>query len=237
MTEPGLAFPGPLNCKLPLYKEDSLCLIPRPMSALSIFLSIVLVITSLLLVLVVLLQRPKQEGLGASFGGGMLDSSFGAHTTDILQKATIWFSIIFFSCAMLLTVVKARELSGKQPEAKKVLEGIAAPEAPALPEIPPAVPQDSPASLLPPTGADSSVPSPDAPPRSEPAKEEAPKADAPKEEAPKAEAPKPAETPAPAPAPAETPKAETPAPAPAPASEAPKAETPAPAPAPEAPKS
>ena len=189
------------------------------MSALSIFLSIVLVLASLLIVLVVLLQRPKQEGLGASFGGGMLDSSFGAHTTDVLQKATVWFAVIFFGGAMLLTVVKARQYAGIEPEAKKVLEGIATPEAPA---IPPVVPQDSPTSLLPPTNPDGTTPKPADAPKADAPKADAPKADAPKADAPKADAPK-ADAPK-----ADAPKADAP-PAPAKAPEAPKAAAPAPA--------
>jgi preprotein translocase subunit SecG len=41
---------------------------------------------SLLLILVILMQRPKQEGLGAAVGAGMTDAAFGAKTTDVLQK-------------------------------------------------------------------------------------------------------------------------------------------------------
>lgn len=178
------------------------------MSALSIFLSIVLVLASLLIVLVVLLQRPKQEGLGASFGGGMLDSSFGAHTTDVLQKATVWFAVIFFGGAMLLTVVKARQYAGIEPEAKNVLEGISTPEVPA---IPPVVPQDSPTSLLPTTNPDGTTPKPADAPKADAPKADAPKAAAPPApakapEAPKPAAPAPASTPAPTPTPASEPK-------------------------------
>ncbi|MDC0296691.1 preprotein translocase subunit SecG, partial [Akkermansiaceae bacterium] len=32
------------------------------------------VVVSLLLILVILMQRPKQEGLGAAFGAGMTDA-------------------------------------------------------------------------------------------------------------------------------------------------------------------
>ena len=38
----------------------------------------VLVIVSLLLLGVVLMQRPKQEGLGAAFGAAITDQAFGA---------------------------------------------------------------------------------------------------------------------------------------------------------------
>ena len=41
-------------------------------------LLIAFVVVSCLLILVVLMQRPKQEGLGAAFGSGMTDQMFGA---------------------------------------------------------------------------------------------------------------------------------------------------------------
>ena len=50
-----------------------------------------LLIDCALLLLVVLMQRPKQEGLGAAFGSQMTDQVFGAQTTDVLKKATVLF--------------------------------------------------------------------------------------------------------------------------------------------------
>jgi len=46
-------------------------------------LLIVFVITCLLMSLMILMQRPKQEGLGAAFGSGMTDQMFGARTTNV----------------------------------------------------------------------------------------------------------------------------------------------------------
>ena len=54
------------------------------------------VLVSLLIVLVVLMQRPKNEGLGAAFGGGMTDNLFGAQTTNVLQKFTRLLGGTFF---------------------------------------------------------------------------------------------------------------------------------------------
>ena len=48
-----------------------------------------------LLLGVVLLQRPKQEGLGAAFGAAITDQAFGARTTDVLKKATVYFGSAF----------------------------------------------------------------------------------------------------------------------------------------------
>lgn len=57
----------------------------------------VLILISLLLILVVLMQRASSSGgMGAAFGGGMAEQTFGAETGNILTKATIWTAIAFF---------------------------------------------------------------------------------------------------------------------------------------------
>ena len=103
------------------------------MAILSILLTVIIIAVSILMVLVVLIQRPKQEGLGAAFGGGTLDSALGAHTTDILQKFTTWLGIIFFVSAIGLAMVKTREF--RDSAASDLLEGVEAkkPEIPGLP--------------------------------------------------------------------------------------------------------
>ncbi len=50
-------------------------------------LLILFVVVCLLMSLLILMQRPKQEGLGAAFGSGMTDQMFGARTTNVLQRA------------------------------------------------------------------------------------------------------------------------------------------------------
>ncbi len=65
------------------------------------------VIVCLLLLVAVLMQRPKQEGLGAAFGGGVTDSVFGAQTSEILTKVTIWLTALFFLMSMLLAYLYA----------------------------------------------------------------------------------------------------------------------------------
>ena len=54
------------------------------------------VLVSVLMVLVILMQRPKSEGLGAAFGGGVTENIFGAQTTNVLVKFTTWLVGIFF---------------------------------------------------------------------------------------------------------------------------------------------
>ena len=76
-------------------------------------LLVIIVAVALLLCLVVLMQRPKQEGLGAAFGGGMTDQAFGARTTDVLQKGTVWLGTLFFVLALSLQVLVAAQNSGQ----------------------------------------------------------------------------------------------------------------------------
>jgi len=119
-------------------------------------LTVFLVMVSLLLLLVTLMQRPKQEGLGAAFGGGMMNDTFGAQTTDVLQKSTVWLTVAFFGTAILLSVLNTRYYES-QRDVGNVLEEVrkaepipsfptpgADPSVPSLPGIPaiptPAVP-------------------------------------------------------------------------------------------------
>src|SRR5208283_4212492 len=52
--------------------------------------------------LVIMMQRSKQEGLGAAFGGGFTESVWGAQTSNVLVKATVWAAIIFFTLSITL---------------------------------------------------------------------------------------------------------------------------------------
>lgn len=67
-----------------------------------------LLIVSALLLLLVLMQRPKQEGLGAAFGAAMTDQAFGARTTDVLKKGTIFFGSFFMLLCFILSVLMLR---------------------------------------------------------------------------------------------------------------------------------
>ncbi|MDB4569097.1 preprotein translocase subunit SecG, partial [Akkermansiaceae bacterium] len=73
------------------------------------------VVVSLLLILVILMQRPKQEGLGAAFGAGMTDAAFGAKTTDVLQKGTVYLGTLFFIFSLVLAILmgKRNAIEGK----------------------------------------------------------------------------------------------------------------------------
>jgi preprotein translocase subunit SecG len=72
------------------------------------FLYIVEILVSLMMIFLVLMQRPKSEGLGAAFGGGMTEGLFGAQTTNVLQKGTRWLAGMFFLVALILSMLYSK---------------------------------------------------------------------------------------------------------------------------------
>ena len=77
----------------------------------NILINVILAIDMLvavLMTLVILMQRPKSEGLGAAFGGGVTENIFGAQTTNVLTKFTGWLAGIFFVLTFALGILYAR---------------------------------------------------------------------------------------------------------------------------------
>ncbi len=72
-------------------------------------LIVLLIVVSLLLLAVVLMQRPKNEGLGAAFGAALTDQAFGARTTDVLKKASVYFGAAFLIICLVLSMLMNRE--------------------------------------------------------------------------------------------------------------------------------
>ena len=79
------------------------------MSLLINLLLIIYVLVALLMVLVILMQRPKSEGLGAAFGGAVTENIFGAQTTNVLVKFTAWLAGIFFALTFALSILYAHK--------------------------------------------------------------------------------------------------------------------------------
>jgi preprotein translocase subunit SecG len=135
-------------------------------------LLVIFVIVCLLMTLVILMQRPKQEGLGAAFGGGVTDQVFGARTTNVLQKGTVYLGSMFFILSLLLAVL----IGQKNRTTSTVTE---ADTAPKVEETKPAAVEVAPKSLseeLPPadptpiqTPAPAEVPADASTPPAEPA--------------------------------------------------------------------
>jgi preprotein translocase subunit SecG len=84
-------------------------------------LTAVNVIVCLLIVLLVLLQRPKNEGLGAAFGGDTASNIFGAQTTNVLATLTRWMGSIFLLLCLLIAVLGTHD-SARQGITKDFLD-------------------------------------------------------------------------------------------------------------------
>src|ERR1043166_4738890 len=113
----------------------------------------IFVIVSLLLIFIVLMQRPKSEGLGAAFGGGMTENLFGAQTTNVLANFTRWLGGAFFLLALLLSVLYAKSSAQKSSIQQRAIESAKpipspSPSASASPS-PAAVASPSPAAEAP----------------------------------------------------------------------------------------
>ncbi len=87
------------------------------------FLTACLVLVCLLMIVVVLMQRPKSEGLGAAFGGGMTDNLFGAETTNVLSRFTVWLGGFFFLLTLVISILYVKRSSGETSIQKQLLKG------------------------------------------------------------------------------------------------------------------
>jgi preprotein translocase subunit SecG len=77
-------------------------------------LLVIFVIVCFLMTLIILMQRPKQEGLGAAFGGGVTDQVFGARTTNVLQRGTVYLGSLFFILSLTLAVLIGQKKPDRQ---------------------------------------------------------------------------------------------------------------------------
>ena len=110
------------------------------------FLYVVEVIACLLLAMVVMIQKPKEGGLGGAIGGGMLEASLGADAGNVLIKTTAILGAVF----LLNTLILARLTSTVHSKSLMAGEGEPAPQveqAPVLPMSEPMLPADIPAEL------------------------------------------------------------------------------------------
>ena len=106
------------------------------------FCLVLFVLVAALMVLVILMQRPKSEGLGAAFGAGVTENIFGAQTTNVLVKFTTWLTGIFFALTFALSVLYAHQSTASSAFRRELMKN-----QPSLQTSPaPAAPKSSPAS-------------------------------------------------------------------------------------------
>ncbi len=102
------------------------------------------VIVTLLMIVVILMQRPKSEGLGAAFGGGMTDNLFGAQTTNVLAKFTTWLAGIFFALTFLLSILYSHRTRVDSSLRQNLMQSEANAPAPAVTASPAVAAQAAP---------------------------------------------------------------------------------------------
>ena len=120
------------------------------MSILITLLLLVEVITAFLLIVVILAQKSKDQGLGMAFGSGMGESLFGSRAGNVLTRMTVTLIIVFTITTVVLgilfsggreasrsgSVMDTVDMSRQVPAAPVA---VPAPSAPLLPEEQPLV--------------------------------------------------------------------------------------------------
>ncbi len=100
------------------------------------FLVVLFILISIVMVVVILLQAGKGQGLAGSIGGGMGSSAIfgGRGAADFLSKATSWIAALYIVFALIIGVIYKSEASDAQ---KSLIQKRAEKEqAQPLPNIP-----------------------------------------------------------------------------------------------------
>ena len=135
------------------------------MSILISILLIVEVLAAFLLVVVILAQKSKDQGLGMAFGSGMGESLFGSRAGNVLTRMTITLAAIFMLTTIVLGILFARGATSTgsvmdkaspevpvAPVAPAAPAGpaapVAAPSGPLMPTAPAAVPAEAPSAPM-----------------------------------------------------------------------------------------
>lgn len=108
------------------------------MSILISILLIVEVLAAFLLIVVILAQKSKDQGLGMAFGSGMGESLFGSRAGNVLTRMTITLSAVFMVTTILLGILFANGKTGSGSVMDKADR-----QAPVVPMAPMAAPQPS----------------------------------------------------------------------------------------------
>jgi preprotein translocase subunit SecG len=118
------------------------------------------VLVALFLIVLVLMQKSSEQGIGAAFGGGMTETVFGAGTTTALVRMTIWCASLLLATTLILAVLHSHRGRSSGSLMQRTLSTTPMSTAPAQPAFP-MNPQPStiPASTTPATpGAPAATP-------------------------------------------------------------------------------
>jgi preprotein translocase subunit SecG len=104
------------------------------MWVLTVLLTAVEIVTSLLLVILILMQKTKSQGMGMAFGGAMGETLFGAQVGNVLTRLTVILGIVFLLNTTLLAMLGGRR------DTTTVVDKVSSAPMHTVPAVPP-VPQ------------------------------------------------------------------------------------------------
>jgi preprotein translocase subunit SecG len=115
--------------------------------------TIVHVLVALFVIVLVLMQKSSEQGVGAAFGGGVTETVFGAGTTTALVRMTIYCACALLATTLILAVLHSHRGKGggslmqrslattpMAPAPQPASPFSTQPTAPASPETVPATP-------------------------------------------------------------------------------------------------
>lgn len=115
-------------------------------AVLTALLIVVEVVTAIMLISVILIQKTKSQGMGLAFGSGMGESLFGAQIGNVITKITVILAIVFLANTALLAVLQ----SGSRQESMTESIAVNTPVTPAQQQAPlQQPPTDMPATAIP----------------------------------------------------------------------------------------
>jgi preprotein translocase subunit SecG len=99
-------------------------------------------VSCLLLICIILLQKSKSEGLGLAFGAGAGESLFGARAGNVLSKATVVLGIVFLANTLVLGILFAQKDKG-------LMDDVTAPAVQAIEATELVIPTETPVLEIP----------------------------------------------------------------------------------------
>jgi preprotein translocase subunit SecG len=75
-------------------------------------LTVVHVLVALFVIVLVLMQKSSEQGVGAAFGGGVTETVFGAGTTTALVRMTIYCACALLATTLILAVLHSHRGKG-----------------------------------------------------------------------------------------------------------------------------
>ncbi len=95
---------------------------------------VLFLLTGVLLILLVLIQKGRGGGLAGAFGGPGGHSAFGTKTADVLTKLTAGLGALFFLLSIVTALIMGRGVGGAEegppaPEPEQSAPAVPGPEA------------------------------------------------------------------------------------------------------------